>query len=269
MPAIFARTVTARPAPRGVLATRWAALSLLALAGCPAPVASTSYVLTHWRHEPPRFDGTASVAPGIDLDARNDAVEGEGCTGPLDFVSPSGRVGIDNQYAAALVPWLDAALGDTSDAVEASPDHLWILDIEGIDDLRDEVDVTFHRASMEDGAVVRGAMLARRTGTLVGEWLEVDLGAIDLPMGAAIGPRTIDHARLRLRLFPEGQLVDLVEGELGGSVPLTTVLSVAHVFEPALDLRSAERMAMPDLDWDGDGLCEAASLGVGFEARRL
>lgn len=250
-------------------------MGIAALPSCAAPTSEVSYLITEWSHERPVVAGAEVVAPGIDLDGHTDDVESEPCTGALDFVSPSGRRGIDNQYATALVSWLDAALGDLSSHIEMSPGHHWVMDIEGIDDLRDQVDVAIYVAIEaggpieEGGTVRRGELVAERTATLRDEWLVVDLGSLPLPMGERIGARPVDHATMRLRLFPERMLVDEVDGELGASVALTTVLAVSQVFEPGLDLPSAERMAMPDLDWDGDGVCEAASLGVGFHAVRL
>ena len=236
------------------------------LPACSAPAAEVSYVITAWHHERPVPMGADVVAAGINLDGRVDAVEGLGCGGALDLVSADGRTGIDNQYASSLLAWLEAALGDLGEEIARSPEGSWVLDIDHIDDLRDEVDVFIYEGTASGQ---RGPLLASATGSLRGEWLEVRLGTLPLPMGQAVGSPLVEHAMIRLRLFPERMLAEEITGELGASVPLETVLTVSRVFEPSLDLASAERMAMPDLDWDGDGACEAVSLGVGFSAQRL
>jgi hypothetical protein len=226
-----------------------------------------SFSVTRFLHEPPERIGDAVVAAGVDLDGRHDMVEGAGCAGALDFVSADGEPGIDNQYAAALIGWLDAALGDTTSAVNAPGTTGWVIDVTGIDDLHDSVLVEVWE--QEGATPVRQTLLARAMGTVNGEWLDVDLGTLALPMGPELGYAMVDHVRLHVRIFPGGDMVDATTGELGGSVSMAEVLSVSRAFEPGLDLPSAERMAMPDLDWDGDGACEAASLGVGLELTRL
>lgn len=272
MTSLFGANVNDRPSIRGALATGCGLLALgcaaLAL-GCAAPAPAVSFAVSRFVHEPPERIGEDVVAWGLDLDGRHDTVEGTGCTRAIDFVSPAGEPGVDNQYAAALVGWLDAALGDTTGAVNAADAPGWILDVTGIDDLRDDVTVEVWEATRDGVQLVRSVLVVRAPGTVRGDWLDVDLGTLALPMGLEIGHATVEGAHLRVRIFPGRDLTEATTGDLAGRVRLPDVLAVSRVFEPSLDLPATERMAMPDLDADGDGTCEAVSLGVGLELTRL
>lgn len=249
-----------------VLVGSCALVALGGALGCAAPAPSVSYVVTRFVHERPEVVEGAVLSFGRDVDSRDTTEEGPACTDALDFTSPiTDEEGVDNQYAAALVGWLDAALGDTTTAVNEGP--RWIVDVTGIDDLRDTVTVTIFEAAA--GQDVRGATVLSAMGVVHGEWLDVLLPSVPMPMGEAIGTAEVQSALLRIHLFPRGELEAVISGELSGVVTLETVLAVSQVFEPTLDIESTRRMAMPDVDADDDGVCEAVSLGIGLTLTRI
>jgi hypothetical protein len=189
-----------------------------------------------WKEPIPLKEAKGNIAPGLNLDGR---------VGPNDFTSPEGEPGIDNQIFRVLgcaAGWrAGGQVRVSSQATVKQKDYSrWLLEITGVDDWRNdlEVQVTTYRGL--DGLVLDGAERAvsgrtQRIDTAHGgrfihhlRGKIVDGVLITEPMDIVIPWTTrngyqvaseewIRGARLRLKLYP-----DHAEGLLGGYVDIAT-----------------------------------------------
>lgn len=88
-----------------------------------------------------REDPKTHLAAGFDLDGiRSDGKDAESCF-KMDFVSPDGETGIDNQLAG-LIPDVDALAGGGVDTMMQGAinngDLLILMDVEGVDDIEND-----------------------------------------------------------------------------------------------------------------------------------
>lgn len=255
-------------------------LSFLGLVNC-APVPDDAargetyaYVLSAVRV--PEVVQATRVAGGFDLDHAVGAGSGA-CEDQLDFVSPSGVLGVDNQLAGSLVPRLIEAHPDSRTPNQvlsellAHGTGLLAIEVEGVEEGRaiDDVTVQVSEAMLVgggDGGFAAGDEIARgrrlstfsaimRDGVLN---LEFDVFPVYVPEISLHGGRLVAMVTR-----------ENLDGEIGGEVSLRAAALIAVQLSdgrlPDVASVPAEWLA-PDMAPDDAGACNAMSIGVEFHA---
>jgi len=232
-------------------------------------------------------DPDTGAVPGFDLDGRiSDATDDLGCN-QEDWVSPDGVPGIDNQVAS-LGPVLETVSGeDLQDAIDASladGSLILLMELEGVDATSDEtvtLDVASGSTVDGDPPTLDGSAIAP------GQSFTIDLTPVDgatavlrdgvleasvseLPLALPIDATTtldllIRGARLRATVT---EVPSLEDGLIGGSLAVDEFVTAFQVVAPDVDsalIRSVLE-GVADLEPDGDGICQAVSIGITFES---
>lgn len=238
----------------------------------------------------------SKIGPGMDLDrAASDDRPAPGSCAHKSFTSPTGETGVDNQFFRAIACntfWRGASTG-VGDAASQQP---WTSDpavviVRGVDNWRNDPQVQVVIAASPDKppvdttqAVTDGGSLSltsnpRYRTTLNGRIengvLTTDPANLVLPfswVGASGGEFILNHARIRVRLTPSGDL----EGEVGGYRPIDNAVAVLHVGGPGVantagvDCASVRKTLRVLADGDPDprtGACTSVSTGLNFAAK--
>lgn len=229
----------------------------------------------------------SGIAPGFDVDGfDSDEHDGRACYQP-DFVDTYGRRGIDNQLAT-IMPLIDlAGEGALEALVQGSINEGQALMVVEMAHRSDGlVDLTLHRANDTpllgtDNKLLAGQTLALADQSVLGSFegatLEGNLlraGPMDLELPVIVFTilyvANIQGALLEFELDEEG---NLTKGRIGGAMTVEQILALAgtaseqtHGLE---DLIGGGIQGSADLGRDADAKCQALSIGVTFEARRV
>ena len=224
-----------------------------------------------------RFEG--DVAAGFDLDDDSGKVCGHD-----DWDSPWGGDGVDNNLAR-LIPALESTEAVAVESIVQDlinqGELLLMVEVRHLDDVQDDAciaaSVMRGQGPLEVGAddlLLPGQTLDVSEVTPIESAWTADSaihGAgfpISLPFQVfeVQIPFELESAQFRMEVDPSDYIA---QGVAGGAVPIQTVLDVVNDedVDPELqDLANTLIPAMADMDFDGDGSCEAISLAFHFEA---
>jgi hypothetical protein len=255
-------------------------LSFLSLVNCaPAPddaARGVTYAYVVSAVRVPEVVQATRVAGGFDLDHAVGAGSGP-CEDQLDFVSPSGVLGVDNQLAGSLVPRLIEAHPDSRTPNQilsellAHGTGLLAIEIEGVEEGRaiDDVIVQVSEAVLlgggdggfsAGGEIARGHRLATVSATIRDGVLDFEFDSIP------VYPPAIDLYRGRMVAVVTR---DSLDGEVGAEVSLREAALMAVQLS---DGRLTDVASVPvewfaaDLSPDGAGACTGMSIAVEFHA---
>jgi len=223
------------------------------------------------------------VVRGFDLDSRTSTTaDRETCRHP-DHKDPTGREGIDNQIAM-LFSLLEPIVEDTPQiAIQGAINEgrvLVMIELEGVDDLQNDDDVTVNvfRATGRPLVGNKGLIMPYQTfhvdydldvSTVTGVQIvngELEAGPVDMeiPMDVldASFPMRLSQGRVRLKIAEDGSFTGLI----GGGI------DIAHVFHefgvvvegPEDDLIRPIFEANADMGYS-DGVCSHISMAFGIE----
>jgi len=227
------------------------------------------------------------VSEGLNIDGRvSDRTDDETCN-QVDFVSPDGTPGIDNQFAR-LLPALEGVAGQ--DSVLAviqrtinSGGVLLALELDRLDDLRDDecVEVSVSRAKGQpsigaNGLLEEGQTYDRNTeipasfiedATISGGKLKA--GPFDLEM-----PLVVDNFELFIQIRNAtvvGQFDDdeKFQGLIAGSIVIPEFAASIEAIDASADvLRLVSNLLyrLADLAPNDEGECEELSITLGISA---
>ncbi|CAN7273605.1 hypothetical protein LJR225_001357 [Phenylobacterium sp. LjRoot225] len=238
----------------------------------------------------------SKIGPGLDLDrAASDDRPAPGACAHKSFTSPTGEAGVDNQYFRAIACntfWRGAAtgVGDGAGELYWTSDPVVVV-VRGVDSWENDPQVEVLIAASPDKppvdttqAITDGGSLNVTsnpryrivlTGRIENGVLTTDPANLVLPrswVGASGGEFILNHARLRVRLTPQGELV----GDAGGYRPIDNALAVMHVGGPGVastagvDCASVRKTLRVLADGDPDpktGACTSVSTGLDFAAK--
>lgn len=226
------------------------------------------------------------VSYGFDLDGRvSDDGDSESC-GHQDFTSPDGETGIDNQFAL-LLPIIEGAGGQAlEDLIQAAINDgniLVVLELDGLDDLHDDDDV-----SMTLMRGVGNPVLGFDSRLAPDQTFDVDPeGQYEHADGLTLTDGVLRATGLEFTLpvyvfeylFPMDLTQGVVEisfnddgtatGRLAGAVQVSNVAYLAE--EAAIpssfrDLLIQIASSYADMDRGADGKCNAFSVTFNFTA---
>ncbi len=228
------------------------------------------------------------VAPGFDLDGRVSDEKDKLSCGKVDFVSPEGVKGIDNQFAR-LVPLIEASgLGAFEGLLQTTIKDgglLLMLQVQGIDDIHKDPEVHLSIRAGQGTPLLGtdGLLLSGQTFHRSGKSPETDAGAAQIDSDIlTAGPFDVQlpvvvfgknyvlelrKARIRARITPDGGLSD---GILGGGITLTSIAAIAEQAaqdQPSLlDMIHGVIGDNGDLAVAADGTCGQISAALKFSA---
>ena len=253
-------------------------LSFLSLVNCaPAPddaARGVTYAYVVSAVRVPEVVQATRVAGGFDLDHAVGAGSGP-CEDQLDFVSPTGVLGVDNQLAGSLVPRLIEAHPDSRTPNQvlsellAHGTGLLAIEIEGVEEGRAIDDVTVQ--------VSEAVLLGGGDGGLSGE---IARGHRLATVSARMRDGVLDFEFDSIPVYPpdialyRGRMVavvtrDSLDGEVGAEVSLREAALMAVQLS---DGRLTDVASVPvewfaaDLSPDGAGGCNGMSIAVEFHA---
>ncbi|MBP6835378.1 MAG: hypothetical protein KA978_31630 [Deltaproteobacteria bacterium] len=250
---------------------------------CPSTPMERSLVVTRMRFVKATMPG---VVDGFDLDGRVSRNDDAASCRRVDFTSPDGTTGIDNQLSL-LVPVLETqTAGALDEAVQAainSGQLLLSMSIEGLDDRRDDpcVQLVFRQLRgmpfvgsdhrLDPGQTfetARDQPVSRVTGRMRDGVIEAGPFPLALPV-AVLDARfvlNLHNARIRLRWRSD----DTFDGMVGGGIPADELIAIVQTLGIPQELRSlVARLVngITDLDPDADGNCRRFSSALSFEGR--
>jgi len=226
------------------------------------------------------------VARGFDLDGRRSEDGDEESCGHGDFTSPEGREGVDNQLAelwATIAP----LVGEQAHALLQNAVNegrvLVMLELEGVDDLWDDEDVTLNifKGSLRPHIGTQGVITPDQTfdfdyespissatglkivgGQLIAGPLEINIPVTILSLDVVV---KVELARVQLTLNQEGEMSGYLTGAL--HVPTLTEALINT------DAEREARLVAPFFERNADmvkvdGVCTYLSMGLSFEATR-
>ena len=223
------------------------------------------------------------IALGFDLDGRvSEASDADTCRQP-DLVDPEGRVGIDNQLAI-IWPLVEPVIGEAVHALLQGAINegrvLIIMELTGVDDLRNDDDVTLNLyrvsavpevgtfgfispdqtyyydyegplSTVEHAAIVDGEVLAGPVE------LQVPLRILDLDYVA-----TVYQGRVRLQIREDGSF----DGILGGGFDVAEWLETLYATNAAAEAMLVAPVFEGNADMEKiDGVCTKLSVAFKFE----
>ncbi|MEZ4269278.1 MAG: hypothetical protein R3F39_23215 [Myxococcota bacterium] len=225
-------------------------------------------------------EGPPGVTSGLNLDGLvTTATDSTGCGQP-DFVGPDGRPGVDNAFAHVLPPLeatMSSTVNETAQEAINTGEVLLLLAVDGIDDPQndDKVTVSLYRADGRPNLGTDGRVLAGQSFYIAeGEAWSRDENATIKDGVISAGPFPIvlsldffdthidllmDNARVEYRLDASGNLT----GVLGAMSHEDTLYKMVNDLDA--DFLPIAQVLLPeyaDIDMDGDGRCDALSLGV-------
>lgn len=237
----------------------------------------------------------SKIGPGLDLDGAADGAAAQGACAHQSFTSPTGEKGVDNQFFRAIACntfWRGASSGVGDAAGDLhwndNPTVVIVRDVQswendphvevviGASPDRPTLDAT---QKIVDGGSLRITDNPRYRAVLNGRIengvLTTEPGNIVLPynwVGASGGEFLLNHARIRAKLTPEGEL----KGEAGGYRPLDNAIATLEVGGPGVastagvDCASVRKTMRILADGDADpktGACTSVSQGLDFGAK--
>jgi hypothetical protein len=238
----------------------------------------------------------SKIGPGIDLDgAAGPDQPSPGTCGHDSFVSPTGEKGVDNQYYRAVACntlWrgINGSAGDFRGEVHWHDQKAVAIVVRGVDSWQNDPDVEVVIAASTDlppvdatQKIVDGGSIGVSTdgryrtvarARIEGGVLITEPANITLPMnwvGASGGEFILRHARIRVKLTPQGGLT----GEAGGYRPIDNAMGTKRVGGPGVastaGLECASMRKTLRLLADGDrdpvtGKCSSVSTALTFAA---
>lgn len=238
----------------------------------------------------------SKIGPGMDLDgAPSDQVAAPGACAHQSFTSPAGETGVDNQFFRAIACntfWrgVGDSLGDASGELYWTENPVVVV-VRGVDSWSDDPSVEVIFAASPDlpprdaaQKIIQGGSLGmgqnpryrmRTTGRIAGGVLTTAPANLVLPrnwVGASGGEFLLNHARIRVKLNAEGELV----GDAGGYRPIDNAIGVLRVGGPGVastagvECASVRKTLRVLADGDPDpvtGRCTSVSTGLSFHAK--
>jgi hypothetical protein len=241
--------------------------------------------------------GQSKVAPGLDLDGAADAAHpAPGTCAHQSFQGLDGEAGVDNQFFRAVACttfWRGAESGGQGDGLGESPlvNGAAVMVVRGVTSWEDSPHVQVVIATSPDKPptdvrqkIVAGGSMAMtdnphwrtvmegriENGVLITEPADVRLS--DNWVGASGGEFIMRHARLRVKLQPDGEL----SGVMGGYRPLDNVIGTLEVGGPGVastagvDCAAVRKTFKALADGDPDpktGACTTLSMALDFAAK--
>ncbi|MCB9788558.1 MAG: hypothetical protein H6744_17920 [Deltaproteobacteria bacterium] len=220
------------------------------------------------------------VSSGLDLDGLvTKAGDASGCGQP-DLQSPDGRPGVDNAFAFVLPPLeatMSSTVNETAQEAIDTGEVLLLLAVDGIDDPvdDDQVTVSLYRAEGRPKLGTDGRVLAGQSFYIAeGEpWSRDETATIEGGVISA-GPFPIvlsldffdthidllmDNARVEYRLDADGRATGVLGAMSHEDTLYKMVTDLDADFLPIAEVLLPE---YADIDMDGDGRCDALSIGV-------
>lgn len=241
----------------------------------------------------PAVDMSAGTAVGFNLDGMVTAGGGESCVDAApDFTSPEGEAGVDNQFAAVLLPAL-SELADIDDVGAliaeqiADGSLLLMIQIDDDDDDRggagepvDSVQVSLYLGELPTGATVmvdgsgrptagqdfdRGMSLGTTvTGTIEDGRLrlEADTLPLSFDIDGTIATLTLSEVRMEGNITAD----TITNGVIGAQITVASIVELGELIMPGVVTEELVRgFADPDLAPNADGsICDAISAGLTF-----
>ena len=226
------------------------------------------------------------VARGFDLDGvMSEEGDEQGC-GHADFVSPEGREGVDNQLAelwATLAPLVGEQVHALLQNAVNEGRVLVMLELEGVDDLQNDDDVTLNvfRGVARPLVGTQGLISSDQTFEYDYESPTSSIGGLEIKDGELIaGPLELNIPITILSLdiiakieFGRVHLTLNEEGEMSGY--LSGAMNVPELSEALIntDAEREARLVVPFFERNADmvpvdGVCTYISMGLAFEATR-
>jgi hypothetical protein len=231
-------------------------------------------------------EGPPGVTSGLDLDGLvTQAGDATGCGQP-DFVGADGRSGVDNAFAHVLPPLeatMSSTVNETAQEAIDTGEILLLLAVDGIDDPQndDQVTVSLYRADGRPSLGTDGRVLAGQSFYIAeGEPWSRDEHATIKDGVISAGPFPIvlsldffdthidllmDNARVEYRLDQDGNATGLLGAMSHEDTLFKMVDDLDGDFLPIAEVLLPE---YADIDMDGDGRCDALSLGVELTGAR-
>lgn len=248
-------------------------------------------------HPPQKID-RSPVSLGLDLDgARDDAHPTPGTCAHQSFRSPTGETGIDNQFfrAVACNTFWRGAPGGVSDGENLKDSPLTVppavIVVRGVDSWENDPHVEVVVAGTPDPQptdvrqkIISGGSMTMTDNPRYRTVLQghIDHGVLTTEpadiilahnwVGASGGELVFRHARLRVRLQPDGTLA----GVAGAYRPIDNAIGVLEVGGPGVastagvDCASVRKTLRMLADGDPDpstGACTSISMGLEFAAK--
>jgi hypothetical protein len=226
------------------------------------------------------------VSAGFDLDGVDSALGDDAGCGIADFVDAEGNTGIDNSFAN-LIPTLELteaqAVEGIIDGTIKSGELLLMFELADVDDPQDDgcVDFTLLQGEGTPLLGTDGELLADQTFDrdleAPSEGVEglalVDGRVEAAPLDVVLPIQVFDLA-LEFAMLQGAMRVDRTEeggftGVFGGGVDPQYLLDIAateNVDDALYGVLEGLLANAADLDFDGDGVCEALSIHFEFEA---
>lgn len=238
----------------------------------------------------------SKIGPGMDLDgAAGPNAPAPGTCAHDSFTSPAGETGVDNQFFRAIACntfWrgVGDSLGDAAGEFYWSENPVVVV-VRGVESWRDDPSVEVIFAASPDlpprdaaQKIVNGGSLAMTRnprhrvvmqGRIAGGVLTTEPAKMVLPrnwVGASGGEFMLNHARIRVKLNDQGELV----GAAGGYRPIDNAIGVLRVGGPGVantagvECASIRKTLRVLADGDPDpatGQCTSVSTGLDFRAK--
>jgi hypothetical protein len=252
-------------------------------AQCAAAPLERAMVVTRMRFVKSTMPG---VSAGFDLDGRTSTSDDAASCRRVDFTSPDGTRGVDNQLSL-LVPVLETqTAGGLDAAIQAainSGQLMLSLSLDALDGRRDDpcVGLTFRQLTglpfvgsdqrIDPGQTfetARDQPVSRVNGRLRGGVVEAGPFTLALPV-AVLDARfvlTLHDARVRVRWRDD----DTFDGLLGGAFEAEELIAVVQTLGIPAELRGLVTRiihGITDLAPDARGTCQRFSAAVSFEGR--
>lgn len=232
------------------------------------------------------------VAEGLNLDDANGVGDDAATCYKKDFDGPDGRKGVDNQFAV-LLPLIKTFVGEDNidvllEAAIANGQLLIVMELQGLDDLKDDPDVTL-RLGAGSGAVLQDttgeyelyqtfgynreeAPVSEFTGYVKDGTLYARSDEAWLPvrvLDAAFNLH-VRGAQVEFKLAPESQVGGVfVEGVVSGGINVDDFKEIVTGLNVSSDLQKVATSVIggtADLAPDADGVCQEVSAALKFRA---
>ncbi|CAN7583466.1 hypothetical protein LJR219_004310 [Phenylobacterium sp. LjRoot219] len=237
----------------------------------------------------------SKIGPGMDLDGATGPQPAPGTCAHDSFTSPAGEQGVDNQFFRTIACntfWrgVGESLGDAAGELYWTEKPVVVV-VRGVENWSNDSSVEVIFAASPDlpprdaaQKVVDGGSLSMTTnarhrvvvkGRIDDGVLTTTPANLRLPrnwVGASGGEFILNHARIRVRLNDQGELV----GEAGGYRPIDNAIGVLRVGGPGVantagvECASIRKTLRVLADGDRDpatGQCTSVSTGLGFRAK--
>lgn len=236
------------------------------------------------------LDTKAKIAQGVDVDDRVSDAKDDATCDKVDFTSPDGVVGIDNQFGT-LLPVIENIVGKENvtqllAAAIANGQLLLLVSLEGVDDVSNDPHVTVRFAAGKgapliatDGTYVPYQSLGVDTTTAPESTLDgkIEGGVLTAGPGEAVIPVRVLDAKFNLDMHSTHVRAKLTRDELGGGVALEgaiggglvitdfdAIVKSLNVDDALVSTATALIGKTADLARDDQGVCRQVSAAIQF-----